>query len=288
MSKFRLAVVSALAVASLAMPLAVIAAAPTPVLYAAETNLHAGRVVIDVGRHGEAWYVMPDGSARVSLGRPSEAVAALASAAVSAPMQDILKIPTVSGMPHDADYVESVLGQVLRPSDVVGALWYVDPTLRVRRPIASAWDAWEIMRFGTPVRSAEVDALPERETPPVTETAVCESVVATNTIRLEGGREVRLLNVDAPDNLDLQSAAKAWLAALCEGKTVTLERDVAEADLAGRLARHVLIGDVYLNLDVVRRGWAFHDIESPNFKYAEQMIVAGLDAKRLQSGFWHH
>lgn len=269
------AVVSALAVAAFA-----------PQAWAAE-SAYSGRVLIDVSRHGEAWYVSPVTGERTYLGRPQEAVARLAAVATRIGLASIQRLPESDGLPKDEERISAHAGYVLGPNDAVGAFWYVDPVLRLRRRLATADDAWQIMRAGTPVNAAVLAAIPVAKAAPVTEEAACVEVMSADTLKLKDGRRVRLLNVDTPSNPELQDAAKTRLSRWCDGKTLlTLERDAAADDADGRLPRHAFASGAYLNLDLVANGLAFHNIASPNYKYAEQMVVAGLDAQRHMMGFW--
>lgn len=259
--------------------------APVATLISFQAPAEAGRVVIDVKSHGEAWYVSPLTFDRVYLGRPDEALGRLVEAGARVSANDIAKVPEVAGGAGDATFTDIVLGQVLVPSDVIGAAWYVDPTLKIRRRLASGSDVWEVMRYGTPISAKALKAIPVMKLQPVTEQVACQEVTAGNKLKLKDGRCVRLISVSVPTNPDLQAAAMDRLKNFC-GSSLTIERDAATADADGCLPRHVFAGEVYLNYDLVRRGLAFHDVTVPNLKHAEQLIVGGLDAARQQRGFW--
>jgi endonuclease YncB( thermonuclease family) len=246
-----------------------------------------GHVLIDVSRHGEAWYVNPHTHMRIYLGRPNEALERLRGAGVHVDSLNIARLPEAAGGAGDAAYAEAVSGEVLMASDIPGAAWYVDPVLHFRRRLASAWDAWEIMRYGEPVSAATLAAIPVEPTVSVTEMVTCREVMSADTLALTDGRTVRLLNVDIPSNPELQSVAMDELRPYCDGREMVIERDMDARDADGKLLRHAFAGDVYLNGDLVRGGLAFHDIQSPNFKYAEEIVVAGLDAQHQKKGFWN-
>jgi endonuclease YncB( thermonuclease family) len=246
----------------------------------------AGRIVIDAKNHGEAWYVSPLTSDRVYLGRPDEAVGRLIEAGARVSTNDIAKVPEVAGAAGDAAYTDSVLGQILVPNDVIGAAWYVDPALKIRRRLATSSEAWEVMRYGTPISVKALAAIPKQKVQPITERVTCQEVTAGDKLKLADGRCVRLINVSVPANPDLQAAAMDRLKNFC-GTSVTIERDVAPADADGCMPRHVFAGEVYLNYDLVRRGLAFHEIITPNFKYAEMLITGSVDAAHQKQGFWN-
>jgi endonuclease YncB( thermonuclease family) len=261
-------------------------------LDAAEFPEHLlGRVVIDVSSKGEAWYINPQSRMRVYLGRPEEALERLTARTVYLNYLNIARIAPDNAQAEDGDleYVAQVAGNVMTPNDLIGASWYVDPDRRVRRRLATANDAWRIMQDGVPVSAAQLAGIPiEGLSLPRFSQARVAGVVNGTTLSLSDGREVLLLSVSVPDNENLQAAAKTHLEGLLVGKDVVLERDSVNIDAAGRLWRFVHLGEVNVNLDLVRRGLAFDEIDSPNYRYAEQLIVARLDAARHNSGLWNN
>jgi endonuclease YncB( thermonuclease family) len=280
MKQFKTLLITFLAAAGLAAFVPSAWAAPVAV-----ASHEAGRIVIDVTGHGEAWYVSPVTKQRTYLGRPQEAVGRLVEAGVYVSANDIAKVPEVVGGAGDAAYTDTVLGRVLVPNDIIGAAWYVDPALKIRRRLATASETWEVMRYGTPISKAALKAIAVAPVLPVTEKVACKAVTAGDKIQLADGRCIRLMNVSVPSNPELQAAAMDRLKNFC-GASLLIERDVAPADADGCAPRHVFAGEVYLNYDLVRRGLAFQDIISPNFKHAELMITGSLDASKQKQGFW--
>jgi micrococcal nuclease len=72
-------------------------------------------------------------------------------------------------------------------------------------------------------------------------------------------KEVRYIGMDAPEMDPIESGAEAASqknAELVEGKTVTLVRDVSEVDRYDRLLRYVLVGDLFVNYELVHGGFA--------------------------------
>ncbi len=249
---------------------------------------HSGQVLLDVARHGEAWWVDPRSLKKVYLGRPHEALERLRERAALVTFNNIARVAESEGLPQDDAYAVSTAGYVLAPSDVVGAAWYVHPSLKIRLRLATPDDAWLVMKMGVPTPSKIIDAIAtdaEAAKEPSGEHAVKE-VKSADTLVLDNGSEVRLISVDVPSNPDLQQAAMDRIAALTAGKPVTLEADTQDKDEAGNSLRFVRAGDVDLSYDLVRNGMAFHNIMSPNFKYAEMLIVGGLDAMNQKKGFW--
>jgi endonuclease YncB( thermonuclease family) len=277
--KLKIALITAVSTLMALAPLAIARA---------EVPAHLmGRVLIDVSSHGEAWYVNPRSHMRVFLGRPSDALERLVARAFHVNYMHVERLAEHQGDNHDAEYAATVAGHVMQPNDLIGAAWYIDPDSMLRRRLASANDAWLIMKDGVPVNGATLAGIPvEPDDPPKVSEAEVAEVKTADTVALDDGSEVRLLSVDIPSNEDLQEAAKSRLRELLLGRKVRLERDWKDTDSSGRRQRYVHSGDVNVNLDLVRRGLAFHNIEYPNYAYAEQLIVAGIDAMRHGFGFW--
>lgn len=94
------------------------------------------------------------------------------------------------------------------------------------------------------------------------ETAVVTYIVDGDSIFVEidgQEKEVRYIGIDAPEMDPIEPGAEAAAqknAELVEGKTITLVRDVSEVDRYDRLLRYVLVGDVFVNYELVHGGYA--------------------------------
>jgi endonuclease YncB( thermonuclease family) len=155
--------------------------------------------------------------------------------------------------------------------------------------LATPDDAWKILRSGTPVSSKVIDAIPVEAEPAPRVTVAPQEPVAqdANTLAFGDGTKVKLLSVETPANPELQAAAKALITArLAKAGKVLLERDAKGDAQDGTAQRFVHAGEVNLSQDLIRNGLAFPAIDFPNYRYAEQLIVASLDAQRLKRGFW--
>ncbi|MDD5251257.1 MAG: thermonuclease family protein [Patescibacteria group bacterium] len=264
--------------------------APTAVLAAGPDMSYVGQILIDAGRHGEAYYISPATSQRVYLGRPAEALERLTRRAVLMQFSDIEKIPLEGQTAGDAAFAATQAGRVLLPNDLLGAAWYVRPILVYRFRLATPGDALLIMRAGTPVSSSVIDRIPLEPgdaVPPPTGEHKITSVEAADTVKLDDGSTVRLIGVDVPSNPDLQESAKARIQAVAGENSCSVQGDFTDQAADGAKLRWLVCGEVNLNSDLVRKGLAFHNVGAPNLKYAEQMIVAGLDALRDKKGFWN-
>lgn len=117
------------------------------------------------------------------------------------------------------------------------------------------------------------------------ETGVVTTIIDGDTIYvIIDGQEysVRYVGINAPemDSGDpLAEQARLKNAELVDGKTVTLVRDVSETDVFGRLLRYVLVGDIFVNYELVREGLAIPK-EYPPDTACHQTLESALGKTR--------
>ncbi|HXF70262.1 MAG TPA: thermonuclease family protein [Thermoflexus sp.] len=73
---------------------------------------------------------------------------------------------------------------------------------------------------------------------------------------------------------------------LVAGKTLLLVPDVSETDKYRRLLRDVIAGDVFVNLALVREGYAAAMIVPPDVSCAEAFRAAEAEARSGGRGLW--
>jgi len=74
--------------------------------------------------------------------------------------------------------------------------------------------------------------------------------------------------------------------ALVAGQTVRLERDVSETDRYGRLLRYGWVGDLMVNTELVRLGYARGVTYPPDVKYQELFDALEREAREEGRGLW--
>ena len=103
-----------------------------------------------------------------------------------------------------------------------------------------------------------------------TEAKVVE-VVDGDTIKVFVAGEkhtLRYIGIDTPEMSAADgAAARAQNIALVSGRTVRLEQDVSPTDPYGRLLRYVWIGDMLVNAELVRLGYARAVAYPPDIKH---------------------
>ena len=118
-------------------------------------------------------------------------------------------------------------------------------------------------------------------------------VVDGDTLALEDGRRVRLVQIDAPEVPEREchgaDSAADLLSLVPEGTDVRLVRDpnLDDVDRFERLLRYVFVGERNVNLELVRLGAA-----APYFfgggrgRYAERLLDAAEEAQDRGAGLW--
>jgi len=124
-------------------------------------------------------------------------------------------------------------------------------------------------------------------------TAVVAYVYDGDTVRLQDGRRVRLLQIDTPELASHECYARAARSALTAlapaGSRIELQSDPAldAVDRYGRLLRYVLRGGVDVNLELVRRGAAApYFYRGERGRYAPRLLAAARAAKAAHRGLW--
>jgi micrococcal nuclease len=136
-------------------------------------------------------------------------------------------------------------------------------------------------------------------TGPTVEAHVVRVIDGDTIVVAYGGQEyhVRYIGMDTPETKDPNEAVQ-WMgpqataanAALVEGQTVFLEKDVSETDSFDRLLRYVWLMDgaawTLVNLELVRQGVAFAKSYPPDVRYDSLYSAAQGEARTASLGLW--
>jgi len=96
-----------------------------------------------------------------------------------------------------------------------------------------------------------------------------------------------LIGIDTPEKGELYyEEAKEANRRLVEGKEVKLELDEEERDRYGRTLAYVYIGNAFINLKLVREGYARAYSYPPNIRYREMFSRAQEEARQKGIGIW--
>lgn len=116
-----------------------------------------------------------------------------------------------------------------------------------------------------------------------TEQVIIARVIDGDTIELDDGRTVRLVNINAPEkNTQWSAQATAFLK---QYENTTVEIEALEADRYGRTLARVY-AQSYLNHELVQQGLASKFLVQPS--EVKLFSAAELDAINEQKGIWIH
>lgn len=118
-------------------------------------------------------------------------------------------------------------------------------------------------------------------------------IVSGSEIVLGDGRRVKYIGVHAPQVRHSYASvrymgerARAENARLVQDKTLRIVTDAAQKDSQGRLLAYVYAGDVFVNLEIIRLGWAMASDSEPNRRYLTDFRRMEAQAKTYGRGLW--
>lgn len=119
-------------------------------------------------------------------------------------------------------------------------------------------------------------------------------VVDGDTFALANGERVRLIGIDTPESVDPRKPvqcfgkeAAAHMRTTVEGKSVRLVADIEDRDKYGRLLRYTYLSDgTFVNLALVRDGYARAYTYPPNVAHAKEFVAAEREAREAKRGLW--
>ena len=117
----------------------------------------SGIILLDVERHGEAWYVNPANLRRYYLGRPNDAFRIMRELGLGITAQELAQIPlstlsvdesatSTATSSYDLSLTKRVAGFILLDVENNGEAWYVNPANLRRYYLGRPNDAFRIMR----------------------------------------------------------------------------------------------------------------------------------------------
>ena len=133
----------------------------------AAANRLSGKILLDVERNGEAWYVYPENKKRYYLGRPGDAFKVMRELGLGITNVNLAKIPAGEGQPQVAGVkidteielkpvsaedkinialVNRLSGRIVVQAEEKGEAWYINPTDQKRYYLGRPEDAFAVMR----------------------------------------------------------------------------------------------------------------------------------------------
>ncbi|MGM0365386.1 MAG: lamin tail domain-containing protein [Actinomycetota bacterium] len=113
-----------------------------------------------------------------------------------------------------------------------------------------------------------------------------EYVIDGDTL-VAGGRRVRLLGINTPEEGQyFYEESRQALMVMVDGKAIRMEKDITDKDRYGRLLRYIYLGDLFVNLEMVKRGFANTYTYPPDVAYQEMLVEAERYAREKNLGLW--
>ena len=105
--------------------------------------------------------------------------------------------------------------------------------------------------------------------------------------RIKDLARVRYIGIDTPEsNEPFYGSVKELNKSLVYGKRVKLVFDEQKIDRYDRLLAYVYVDDVFVNAEIVRRGYARASSFEPNTRYADLFESLEKEAKEKKIGIW--
>ena len=118
------------------------------------------------------------------------------------------------------------------------------------------------------------------------DTFICTAVIDGDTIKLETGEKVRLIGIDAPElSQPGGEESREYLTHLILNKGVILDKGHEDRDKYNRLLRFVYTGDLCINEEMIRQGYA--EARYLTDPLREYYIHMEMEAEIAKAGLWH-
>lgn len=119
-------------------------------------------------------------------------------------------------------------------------------------------------------------------------TAHATRAIDGDTFVIDSGEKIRLIGMNTPEKGEYYyTEAKEKLEALILNKTIYLEKDKKNKDKYGRSLRYVYTDDYFVNLELVKDGYARSYLIEPNDRYISKIKETETEAKDKKIGIWN-
>jgi micrococcal nuclease len=137
------------------------------------------------------------------------------------------------------------------------------------------------------ILACNLEGTPTPVPPPGAETFRVKEVVDGDTIALEDGTRVRYIGLNTPERgRPFYEEATEANRKLVKDQEVRLEFDTVQVDQYGRTLAYVFEGETFVNLELLRQGYANVFTVPPNVKYEERFREAEREAREAGRGLW--
>jgi len=108
---------------------------------------YAGRILLQIQEHGEAWYIYPKNYRRYFLGRPADAFEIMRKLGLGISDSDLAKIPKNTETRQDkTGLAKKLSGYIVLQVQSHGEAWYINPVDNKRYYLGRPQDAFNLMK----------------------------------------------------------------------------------------------------------------------------------------------
>lgn len=112
-------------------------------------------------------------------------------------------------------------------------------------------------------------------------------VIDGDTFSVNGDERIRMVGINTPEvDQYFYEEAKEVLMLMIDKTIVRLEQDITDTDKYGRLLRYVFAGELFVNLEMAKRGFANVFTVPPDVKYTDELLEAQRYARENNLGLW--
>lgn len=112
-------------------------------------------------------------------------------------------------------------------------------------------------------------------------------IIDGDTFSVNGDGRIRMTGINTPEvDQYFYEEAKEALSFMIEKTNVRLEQDISDIDRYGRFLRYVFAGNLFVNLEMVKRGFANVFTMAPDVKYTDELLGAERYARENNLGLW--
>ena len=119
-------------------------------------------------------------------------------------------------------------------------------------------------------------------------------VIDGDTIELINGERLRYIGIDTPEEVDPRKSVQCFAREAAEknkelvlGKMIIFHKDVSTKDQYGRWLGFVYLADgTFVNLELVKQGFAFSYPYPPDISKANQFRTVEAEARKSSLGLW--
>lgn len=114
-----------------------------------------------------------------------------------------------------------------------------------------------------------------------------QKIYSGNRIKTQSGVKIQYIGLDVPsEGRFFYEECKKANKELVNNKKIAIEFDVKKKDDDKILLGYVYAGDVFVNAQLLKNGFAMAYIQPPNQKYAELFIALQKEARKQRRGIW--